>query len=182
MLCSAAPLPQFLQAYEPYGALAVAWITVGSSGHVARPEGGVLANYFKCGQPGNPLLADHVKMIVNTRYTVQAGDNPHWYAASCLQILAFMIRHGVCINGLLCFQTLLSSLQQPMYCCRFAYVDGKYAVDELFRKGPNEVVMLPQGVNGDLMPMRGIAEQPSTTKIAAYHYVLKSHREFKSKV
>eukprot|EP00887_Chlorella_sp_A99_P002866 scaffold6.g2866.t1 len=40
-------LPTFLGHYEAYGGLSLNWRLFSSSGHVRRPEGGVLANYWR---------------------------------------------------------------------------------------------------------------------------------------
>jgi len=40
--CAAIPRDCTLQAFEPIGGLAVNWVMFGSSGHVQRPEAGVL--------------------------------------------------------------------------------------------------------------------------------------------
>jgi hypothetical protein len=54
-------IPEFLKNYEQFGGLALNWKMFGSSGHVVRPTGGVLANYNMCSN--NPF----VKTIVNTK-------------------------------------------------------------------------------------------------------------------
>ena len=48
----------------------------GSSGHKARPHGGVLVNYRMC-LPSDQLENNHVKVIANTRHLLTVGDDPH---------------------------------------------------------------------------------------------------------
>jgi hypothetical protein len=43
--------PAILQQYETKGGLVVNWRYMGSSGHVGRPAGGVLASYVSCLPP-----------------------------------------------------------------------------------------------------------------------------------
>jgi hypothetical protein len=54
----------FMHQYEQYGALAVNWVLLGSSGHKQRPAGGSLINYTKC-MPRNHPECKHVKVIVH---------------------------------------------------------------------------------------------------------------------
>jgi hypothetical protein len=51
----------FLQLYASYGGLAVNWVIFGSSGHAARPRGGVLVNYHAC-LPDQQEQNTHVKV------------------------------------------------------------------------------------------------------------------------
>lgn len=51
----------FLQPYASYGGLAVNWVIFGSSGHAARPRGGVLVNYHAC-LPDQHEQNTHVKV------------------------------------------------------------------------------------------------------------------------
>ena len=69
-------MPQLLRDYEDYGALAVNWIQFGSSGHVHRPQGGTLGNFWKCIPRHHPQNL-HVKTIANTKYVQRAKGNPH---------------------------------------------------------------------------------------------------------
>jgi Glycosyltransferase family 92 len=65
-----------LARFEDRGALALNWINFGSSGHVARPRGGIGPNYTSCTDvsfSNNQL----VKCIVNTRHTISLGATPH---------------------------------------------------------------------------------------------------------
>jgi hypothetical protein len=59
-----------LRAYEQYGGLTLNWKIFGSSGHIQRPEGGVLQNYKMC------FTNFHIKTIVNTR-NVLKNLGPH---------------------------------------------------------------------------------------------------------
>ena len=58
------PIPAVLTAYEQYGGVVLNWMGFGSSGHVNKPEGGVIANYYKCHKQGT------IKSIVNTKYGI----------------------------------------------------------------------------------------------------------------
>lgn len=69
-------LPSFLERYDEHGGLAINWVVFGSSGHAARPAGGVLVNYVSCLQPQQEQNA-HVKVIANTRDLMTVGDDPH---------------------------------------------------------------------------------------------------------
>ena len=97
-------VPRLLRPYEAYGALAVNWQVAhftalldcyaglsrcriqelppsqmfGSSGHLMRPEGGVLANYRACFPPGHGENR-HIKTIANTQYTLRVGRDPHHF-------------------------------------------------------------------------------------------------------
>ena len=56
----------------------MSWVVFGSSGHLKRPPGGVLKNYWRC------LAADtphdrHVKVLANTRYALGASRDPHTF-------------------------------------------------------------------------------------------------------
>lgn len=64
-------IPSVLKRYEQFGGLSLNWRMFGTSGHIKRPPGGILANYHKCG-PNH-----HIKSIVNTQYGIQPGGNPH---------------------------------------------------------------------------------------------------------
>ncbi len=64
-------IPDVLKEYEHYGGLTLNWKVFGSSGHVHRPVGGVLPNYYKC---SNNF---HVKSIVNPRFAVGPDGDPH---------------------------------------------------------------------------------------------------------
>lgn len=64
-------IPSILKRYERYGGLTLSWMMFGSSGHEKKPPGGVLGNYWKC------FKFEHIKSIVNTRYTLTHKGNPH---------------------------------------------------------------------------------------------------------
>jgi hypothetical protein len=66
-------IPDILTDYEQFGGVTMNWMVFGSSGHVATPPGGVLANYFKCFKNGC------VKTIVNTKYALKPGGDPHHF-------------------------------------------------------------------------------------------------------
>jgi preprotein translocase subunit SecG len=74
-------IPSILRRYERYGGLTLNWMMFGSSGHVKKPPGGVLGNYWQCFQ------YEHIKSIVNTKFTLSHHGNPHsflyaknWYS------------------------------------------------------------------------------------------------------
>lgn len=73
-------MPQLLQDYESYGALAVNWVQFGSSGHLYRPRGSTMASYWKCIPRQHPENL-HVKTIANTKY-VEAALGPHHFTFS----------------------------------------------------------------------------------------------------
>jgi len=64
-------IPSILKNYEHLGGLALSWMSFGSSGHIQRPNGGVIGNYNRCG-PNK-----HIKSIVNTKYTIGTTTNTH---------------------------------------------------------------------------------------------------------
>lgn len=74
-----ADMPALLHDYEAYGGLAVNWVQFGSSGHVHRPRGGTLANFWKCLPLQHPENL-HIKTIVNTLYVEQASGDPHHFS------------------------------------------------------------------------------------------------------
>ena len=65
-----------LERYRNYGGLTLNWMVFGTSGHVTRPAGGVLQNYYRCHQ--HRL----VKSIVNTRFVKDIGSDPHHFMYS----------------------------------------------------------------------------------------------------
>ncbi|KAK9824237.1 hypothetical protein WJX72_008861 [[Myrmecia] bisecta] len=75
---SYADMPALLRNYEEYGGLAVNWQIFGSSGHLTRPPGSVLANYWQC-FPEDGGQNRHVKVIANTGNTVRVGRDPHTF-------------------------------------------------------------------------------------------------------
>ncbi|KAL3152497.1 hypothetical protein ABBQ32_001532 [Trebouxia sp. C0010 RCD-2024] len=75
---SFASMPALLRQYEDYGGLAVNWILFGSSGHIHRPKGGTLANYWKCVPLSHPENL-HVKTIANMKYVAHTSGTPHFF-------------------------------------------------------------------------------------------------------
>ena len=75
---SAASLPAMLHEYEAYGGLAVNWVLFGSSGHIYRPKGGTLANYWKCVPLAHPENL-HIKTIANMKYVSHVSGTPHFF-------------------------------------------------------------------------------------------------------
>ena len=75
---SVANMPALLHEYEDYGGLAVNWVQFGSSGHIHRPRGGALANFWKCLPLQHPENL-HIKTIANTLYVEAASDDPHHF-------------------------------------------------------------------------------------------------------
>lgn len=69
-------LRELLSNYSGYGALAVNWIVMGSSGHRTRPAGGILQHFTAC-VPRNATINKHVKVIGNTKYISQFTYHPH---------------------------------------------------------------------------------------------------------
>eukprot|EP00596_Hydrurales_sp_CCMP1899_P002611 CAMPEP_0119039936 /NCGR_PEP_ID=MMETSP1177-20130426/9722_1 /TAXON_ID=2985 /ORGANISM="Ochromonas sp, Strain CCMP1899" /LENGTH=270 /DNA_ID=CAMNT_0007004489 /DNA_START=316 /DNA_END=1128 /DNA_ORIENTATION=+ len=66
-------LPDFLENFEMYGGLVLNWMSFGSSGHIQRPKGGILKNYYRCNPEGT------VKTIVQPKYTIGTGVNCHYF-------------------------------------------------------------------------------------------------------
>ena len=75
---SVANIPALLHEYEEYGGLAVNWVQFGSSGHIHRPHGGTLANFWKCIPLQHPENL-HIKTIANTLYVNCASGDPHHF-------------------------------------------------------------------------------------------------------
>ena len=68
-------IPAVLKDYESYGGLTLSWMNFGSSGHIERPPGGVLANYNKCYQDF------HIKSIVVTDHVNEPSTlTPHHFS------------------------------------------------------------------------------------------------------
>jgi hypothetical protein len=65
-------LPTLMKQYKNYGGLTLNWKVFGSSGHVARPAGGVLRNYHACSRN------HHVKSIVNTAHVEDVLSAHHF--------------------------------------------------------------------------------------------------------
>jgi hypothetical protein len=66
-------IPDVLRSYEAYGGVALQWMRFGSSGHVHKPPGGVLPNYYKCAPHHN------IKSIVNPAVTLHGDRDPHHF-------------------------------------------------------------------------------------------------------
>lgn len=75
---SVVSLPAMLHEYEAYGGLAVNWVLFGSSGHIHRPKGGTLANYWKCVPLSHPENL-HVKTIANMDFVAHTSGTPHFF-------------------------------------------------------------------------------------------------------
>ena len=71
-------IPAMLHQYEEYGGLAVNWVLFGSSGHIHRPQGGTLANYWKCVPLSHPENL-HIKTIANMKYVAHVSGTPHFF-------------------------------------------------------------------------------------------------------
>ncbi len=66
----------FMRQYEEYGALAVNWVLMGSSGIKKHPAQGALVSYTAC-MPTNHEECRHVKIIANTKFLAAPSSNPH---------------------------------------------------------------------------------------------------------
>jgi hypothetical protein len=64
-------IPEILERYTAYGGLAINWKIFGSSGHVERPWGGVLPNYWRC------TKNFHIKSIVQPKYVRESSGSSH---------------------------------------------------------------------------------------------------------
>lgn len=64
---------EVVKSYEDFGGLTLNWMLFGSSGHVKRPVGGTISNYFKC------IPNYHVKTIVNTAKVLATTLDPHHF-------------------------------------------------------------------------------------------------------
>lgn len=62
-----------LNNYRDFPAIAVHWLIFGSSGHIERPEGGVIQSYTQCAS----RVSETIKSIVNPR-RVKAGKSTHY--------------------------------------------------------------------------------------------------------
>ncbi|KAK9792056.1 hypothetical protein WJX73_010184 [Symbiochloris irregularis] len=60
-------IEEVLTPYEKYGGLVINWRQIGYSGHDARPDGGILANYWQCFAEDDDNNR-HVKTIVVTKH------------------------------------------------------------------------------------------------------------------
>ena len=71
-------LPDFLQRYERYAAVAIQWRLFGPSGLLYTPRGGVLRSYKRCMMdPDGHVDGWTVKTLANTAYT-RVWLNPHF--------------------------------------------------------------------------------------------------------
>jgi hypothetical protein len=64
-------IPSIMRRYEPYGGLTLNWKIFGSSGHIKKPPGAILGNYWQCFRVG------HLKSTANTDFVVSHAGNPH---------------------------------------------------------------------------------------------------------
>lgn len=68
-----AQIPDFLNAFEDFGGVAVAWEEFNFNGHKTRPEGLLIENYTQtCADLGH-----HIKTIVQPEHAIQFNYNPH---------------------------------------------------------------------------------------------------------
>ena len=75
---SVANMPALLHEYEAEAGLVVNWVQFGSSGHIHKPNGGTLANFWKCIPLQHPENL-HVKTIANTLYVDRVLGDPHHF-------------------------------------------------------------------------------------------------------
>lgn len=66
-------ISQVLRRFRDYGGVELYWKLFASSGHVKRPESGVLKSYTKCG------ATSITKSVVNVKYTIKESDNVHYF-------------------------------------------------------------------------------------------------------
>jgi hypothetical protein len=66
-------ISQVLGRFRDYGGVELYWKLFASSGHVKRPESGVLKSYTKCG------ATSITKSVVNVKYTIKESDNVHYF-------------------------------------------------------------------------------------------------------
>ncbi len=66
-------IPSVMKKYEGYGGLVLNWRMFCSSGHLTRPPGGILQNYWRCSD------STHFKSVINTDYAVSHYGNPHLF-------------------------------------------------------------------------------------------------------
>lgn len=70
-------VPQVLNEFEEYGALASHWIWYGPHGYINKPEGLVIENYIMAAQK-NWCMHRHIKSIVQPEKTIKPID-PHYF-------------------------------------------------------------------------------------------------------
>ena len=71
-------LKAFLEKYKKFGGLGINWLVFGSSGHVTKPQKPQLESfiYRSC---ASEEVNNHIKSIVQTKYVLNAGSNPHQF-------------------------------------------------------------------------------------------------------
>lgn len=77
-------LSDVIQPYSKFGGILLHWMLFGTSGHINRPKGGILRNYFQCA----PSI--DVKAIVNTKYILPTPA----YSPSGYGIHYFVLKDG----------------------------------------------------------------------------------------
>ena len=89
-------LPEFLDEYKEYAALAAHWVLMGPSKRKTRPEtGGVMRDYNMCRRVPSPI----VKSITKTHFLANIAGNPHTFEyrySSTLIRQTVLAREGVC--------------------------------------------------------------------------------------
>jgi hypothetical protein len=170
-----------MQSYEPYSGLGVHWMTFGSSGHKDRPAGGVLANYVAC-MPADAAI--NRCALVRGR---AAGGGLHCTAP----------HRRARGSGLPHQRSGHSSARSPPAPhltraggrgCR--HIKTIANTQYLAHVGPDPHTFsyepgCPPVVNQDATPITGavIHGQPiSHSKIALYHYLVKSDADFRAKM
>lgn len=71
-------IPTALQTFEDVGGLAVSWRTVGPSGHLVRPEEGMILSYRYCTPWSHPDNSE-IKTIVHVKYVSHPTTDPHTF-------------------------------------------------------------------------------------------------------
>lgn len=66
------PIPELLSRYDAFGGLALNWRQYGISGHLTRPTGKVVDNYWQCFAESDPNNL-HIKTFANLRGILSAG-------------------------------------------------------------------------------------------------------------
>jgi len=109
-----------MMAFEPFGGLVVNWRVFGSSGHITRPEEGVLRGYSKCMSLQNEQTI-HVKTIANTEWGRNPDGPHHWsykpgfYAVNeHFQRVDGYWNHNVSLDKIAIHHYVLKSLEEYM--------------------------------------------------------------------